>query len=87
MSRTTCERNVASKHPMRRLSLLAALATLVAIALATSVSPRFVSAQFVGGLNLSLTAAPGNAAVGQVVTFSYRASPRQSHHHSQALPL
>jgi PKD repeat protein len=60
---------------MGRLSVLAALATLIALALATSVSPGPASAQLVGGLNLTLNAAPGNAAVGQVVTFSYRASP------------
>ena len=58
-----------------RWFVLAALATFLAVAVVAPASPHPAAAQFVGGLNLTLNASPSSAAPGQVVTFSYSASP------------
>ncbi|HTE86667.1 MAG TPA: PKD domain-containing protein [Dehalococcoidia bacterium] len=49
------------------------VACLVAMGVNGRASPA--AAQLSGGVNATLNASPSNAAVGQVVTFSYRASP------------
>jgi PKD repeat protein len=75
MSQTTIRRSTSLKRRTRRPLLFAVIATLVAVLLVARMPPQPAAAQLAGGLNLSLDASPSTAAVGQVVTFSYRASP------------